>query len=198
MAEAPLIPHEDTLEEIDNPIERPKLLGENEDEIARYLDALEVTSPRERDSTRLRNLYVLREIQALPGTDARWELHRAPIDATRMVDALKTRELALPTFLIGHPARRRAGIERDPTRHGWVGAGSLELDRLVRQATEGSESNVRDRLCGADGRLVDPRADPRRDRTRHLTLTQAVARPLARSPAECPCFSSGSGPGVTR
>jgi hypothetical protein len=172
MAEAPQIPHEDTLEEIDNPIERLKLLGENEDEIAKYLDALEVTSPREREmlheisrtrplarpelfpqahrnmvealeslarhgyhgtqagkrfgplrvvvrwgvtfvaryvvvshirnvSTRLKNLYVLREIQALPGTDERWELHRARIDATRMVDALKTRELALPTFLIG-------------------------------------------------------------------------------------------------
>jgi hypothetical protein len=172
MAEAPLIPHEDTFDEIDNPIERLKLLGENEDEIAKYLDALEVTSPREREmlyeisrtrplaqpelfpqahrnmvealeslarhgyhgtragenlgplraivrwgvtfvaryvvvshirnvSTRLRNLYVLREIQALPGTDERWELHRARIDATRMVDALKTRELALPTFLIG-------------------------------------------------------------------------------------------------
>ena len=45
MAEARQIPHEDTLEEIDNPIERLKLLGENEDEIAKYLDALEVTSP---------------------------------------------------------------------------------------------------------------------------------------------------------
>jgi hypothetical protein len=172
MAEAPQIPHEDTLEEIDNPIERLKLLGENEDEIAKYLDALEVTSPREREmlyeisrtrplahpelfpqahrnmvealeslarhgyhgtqagahlgplrpivrwgvkfvaryvvvshirnvSTRLKNLYVLREIQAPSGTEERWELHRARLDATRMVDALKTRELALPTFLIG-------------------------------------------------------------------------------------------------
>jgi hypothetical protein len=159
-------------EEIDNPIERLKLLGENEDEIAKYLDAMEVTSLREREmlheisrirplayperfpqahrnmvealeslarhgykgtragerlrplrvvvrwgvtfvarylvvshirnvSTQMRNLYVLREIQALPGTEERRELHRARIDATRMVDALKTRELAVPTFLIG-------------------------------------------------------------------------------------------------
>lgn len=172
MAEAPQTSQAETLEDIDNPIERLKLLGENEDEIAKYLDAMEVTSPREREmlheisrtrplahpdlfpqahrnivealeslarhgyhgtqagkrlgplraivrwgvkfvaryvvvshirnlSNRLKNLYVLREIQALPGTDERWELHRARLDATRMVDALKTRELALPTFLIG-------------------------------------------------------------------------------------------------
>jgi hypothetical protein len=162
----------ETLEEIDNPIERLKLLGENDDAIAKYLDAMEVTSPREREmlyeisrtrplarvedfpqahrnmvealeslarhgyhgtaagksvgplrtvirwgvklvaryvvvsyirnmSNQLRNLYGLREIQALPGTDERRELHRARIDAERMVDALKTRELALPTFLVG-------------------------------------------------------------------------------------------------
>jgi hypothetical protein len=165
-------PQADTLEEIDNPIERLKLLRDNEDEIAKYLDAMEVRSPREREmlheisrtrplaypelfpqahrnmvesleslarhgyhgtgagkrlgplrivarwgvrfvarylvvshirnvSTQLRNLYVLREIQAFPGTNERRELHRARIDATRMVDALKTRELGVPTFLIG-------------------------------------------------------------------------------------------------
>jgi hypothetical protein len=170
--EARQAPQTDTLEEIDNPIERLKLLRENEDEIAKYLDAIEVTSPREREmlheisrtrplahpelfpqahrnlvealeslarhgyhgtragkrvgplrilvrwgvtfvarylvvshirnvSTQLRNLYGLREIQALPGTTDRRELHRARIDATRMVDALKTRELGVPTFLIG-------------------------------------------------------------------------------------------------
>jgi hypothetical protein len=163
---------DETLEGIDNPIERLKLLGENDDAIAKYLDAMEVTSPREREmlyeisrtrplarvedfpqahrnmvealeslarhgyhgtaagksvgplrtvirwgvklvaryvvvsyirnmSNQLRNLYGLREIQALPGTDERRELHRARIDAERMVDALKTRELALPTFLVG-------------------------------------------------------------------------------------------------
>jgi hypothetical protein len=49
MAEAPQTSQAETLEEIDNPIERLKLLGENEDEIAKYLDAMEVTSPRERE-----------------------------------------------------------------------------------------------------------------------------------------------------
>jgi CHASE3 domain sensor protein len=36
-------------EEIDNPIERLRLLSGDDDEIAKYLDALEVTSPRERE-----------------------------------------------------------------------------------------------------------------------------------------------------
>jgi hypothetical protein len=166
-------PHEqdELLEEIDNPIERLKLLSDDDDEIAKYLDAIEVTSPREREmlheisrtrplaqperfpqahrnmveslealarhgyhgtragahagplrwfvrygvelvarylvvsyirgiSTRLRNLYILREIQAMPGTHDRRELRRARMDADRMVDALKTKELALPAFLI--------------------------------------------------------------------------------------------------
>jgi hypothetical protein len=170
--EASQSPQDETLEEIDNPIERLKLLGGNDDEIAKYLDAMEVTSPREREmlheisrtrplahpelfpqahrnmvealeslarhgyhgtgagkrlgplrgvvrwgvklvaryvvvsyirtiSKQLRNLYGLREIEALPGTDERRELHRARIDAERMVEALETRELAVPTFLIG-------------------------------------------------------------------------------------------------
>ena len=163
---------DDTIEAIDNPIERLKLLREDEDEIAKYLDALEVTSPREREmlyeisrtrplahlelfpqahrnlvealeslarhgyhgtgagrrlgplrivvrwfvklvarylvvshvkntTNQMRSLYRLREIQALPGTDERRELHRARLDADRMTEALKTKELALPTFLIG-------------------------------------------------------------------------------------------------
>jgi hypothetical protein len=166
---------DELLEEIDNPIERLKLLSGNEDEIAKYLDAIEVTSPREREmmheisrtqplarpdafpqahrnmvealeslarhgyhgtsagqsagplraairwgvqlvarylvvshirniSTRLRNLYGLREIQALPGSPERRELHRARLDAERMVEALETRELALPAFLLGGAA----------------------------------------------------------------------------------------------
>jgi hypothetical protein len=166
---------DELLEEIDNPIERLKLLSGNEDEIAKYLDAIEVTSPREREmmheisrtqplarpdafpqahrnmvealeslarhgyhgtsagqsagplraairwgvqlvarylvvshirniSTRLRNLYGLREIQALPGSEERRELHRARLDAERMVEALETRELALPAFLLGGAA----------------------------------------------------------------------------------------------
>jgi hypothetical protein len=163
------------LEEIDNPIERLKLLSEDESEIAKYLDAIEVTSPREREmlreiartrplarpdlfpqahrnmvealeslarhgyhgtgagkragplravvrwavqavarylvvthiknvSKQLRNLYGLREIQAVPLTEERRELRRARLDADRMVEALETKELVLPTFLIGGAA----------------------------------------------------------------------------------------------
>jgi hypothetical protein len=172
---APETQQEEILEEIDNPVERLKLLSGNDDEIAKYLDAIEVTSPREREmmheisrtrplarpdvfpqahrsmvealeslarhgyhgtaagksagpfrapirwgvqlvarylvvshirnlSTRLRNLYGLREIQALPGSEERRELHRARLDAERMVEALETRELALPAFLLGGAA----------------------------------------------------------------------------------------------
>lgn len=166
---------EDVLEQVDNPIERLKLLSGNDAEISKYLDAIEVTSPREREmmreisrtrplarldlfpqahrnmvealeslarhgyhgsragrrlgplrvvirksvqlvarylvvshvrsvSTAMRNLYGLREIQALPGTDERRELFRARRDADRMVDALKTRELGVPTFLVAGAA----------------------------------------------------------------------------------------------
>ena len=172
MTGTPEAPDGELLEEIDNPIERLKLLSGNDAEIAKYLDAIEVTSPREREmlheisrtrplarpdafpqahrnivealeslarhgyhgtragtragplrpavrwgvqlvarflvvrhirnlSTRLRNLYVLREIQAVPRTSERIELRRARMDAERMVNALKTKELGLPTFLIG-------------------------------------------------------------------------------------------------
>jgi hypothetical protein len=165
-------PEDESVEAIDNPIERLKLLGEDDEAIARYLDSMEVTSPREREmlweisrtrplaqpeafpqahrnmvealeslarhgyhgtaagkslgplrtvvrwvvrfiaryvvvshvrnvSTQMRNLYRLREIQALPGTAERRELFRARYDAERMVDALKTRELAVPTFVVG-------------------------------------------------------------------------------------------------
>jgi hypothetical protein len=161
---------EDVLEEIDNPIERLKLLSGDDAEIDKYLDAIEVTSPREREmmheisrtrplarpdlfpqahrnmvealeslarhgyhgtsaggkmgplragvrwgvqlvgrylvvkhirnvSTKLRNLYGLREIQAVPGSDERHELRRARLDAERMLAALDTKELALPAFL---------------------------------------------------------------------------------------------------
>jgi hypothetical protein len=172
---APETQQDALLEEIDNPIERLKLLSGNDDEIAKYLDAIEVTSPREREmmreisrtrplarpdrfpqahrnmvealeslarhgyhgtvagqrtgplravirwsvqfvarylvvshirnlSTRLRNLYVLREAQALPRSEEHRELRRARMDAERMVDALQTRELALPAFLVGGAA----------------------------------------------------------------------------------------------
>lgn len=160
------------LEDIDNPLERLKLLGEDDEAIARYLDSIEITSPREREmlheisrthtlarlelfpqahrnmvealeslarhgyhgttagaalgpfrslarypvtlvaryvvvshirsvSTQLRNLYGLREIQSPPGSPERLELNLARTDAERMVDALKAREIGLPTFVVG-------------------------------------------------------------------------------------------------
>jgi hypothetical protein len=166
---------EELPEEIDNPIERLKLLSGNDEEIAEYLDTIEVTSPREREmlqeiartrplarpdrfpqahrnmvealeslsrhgykgtaaasragpfrlvarwgvqlvarylvvshlrnvSTQLRNLYGLREIQAVPGSEERYLLRGARMDAERMVDALQTRELALPAFIVGGAA----------------------------------------------------------------------------------------------
>ena len=162
---------EAAFEEVDNPIERLKLLAGNDDEIVRYLDTIEVTSPREREmlreiartrpladldrfprahrnmiealeslarhgyhgtraagsagpmrflirwgvqlvaryvvvshvrnvSRRMRNLYVLREAQALPESKERLELSRARRDGDRIVDALEARELGLPTFLV--------------------------------------------------------------------------------------------------
>ncbi|MGL6280391.1 MAG: hypothetical protein ACRC50_12655 [Gaiella sp.] len=45
-------PVEALLEEIDNPIERLKLLSEDDEGMARYLDALEISSPRERELVR--------------------------------------------------------------------------------------------------------------------------------------------------
>jgi hypothetical protein len=163
-------PRDDVLE-IDNPIERLKLLSGNDDEISRYLDAIEVTSPREREmlheiartrtlarpgdfaqahrnmvealeslarhgfhgstagrsagpfrfvvrwgvqlvarylvvshirdvSNRLRNLYGLREIESRPQTRERILLRRARMDAERMVDALSSREIGIPVFVI--------------------------------------------------------------------------------------------------
>ena len=168
-------PEREAPEDIDNPIERLKLLSEDDEGLAQYLDAIEVTTPREREmmreisrtrplaqptrfpqahrnmaealeslarhgyhgttagrgtgplrvvirwavqlvarylvvsyvkttSTRLRNLYGLREIQALPGSEERRELRRARMDADRMVSALETKELAVLAFLIGGAA----------------------------------------------------------------------------------------------
>jgi hypothetical protein len=173
--ETPQSREEQLLEEIDNPIERLKLLGGNHEEIAKYLDAIEVTSPREREmleeiartrplarldlfpqahrnmvealeslarhgykgtragsrvgpfrvvvrravelvaryvvvshikniSRQLRNLYSLREIQALPTTEEHRALRRARMDAERMVEALETKEFGLPTFILGGAA----------------------------------------------------------------------------------------------
>ena len=157
---------------VEDPLERLKLLSGSDDDIAAYLDSIEVSSPREREmlteisrtaplanverfpvahrnlvealeslarhgyrgtragnglgplrtpvrygvelvaryvvvshirnlTTGLRNLYGLREAQALPSSPTRLELHRARVDAERMVDALKQRPLGIPTFLIG-------------------------------------------------------------------------------------------------
>src|SRR4029450_5075367 len=38
---------------------------------------------------------------SVPGSEVRHELRRARLDAERMVEALQTRELALPAFLLG-------------------------------------------------------------------------------------------------
>jgi hypothetical protein len=169
-------PARDTLlGEIDNPIERLKLLAEDDEGMAAYLDQLEISSPREREMVReiartrplalperflpdhrvmvealeslsrhgykgtqagrrlgpaapavrwlvtlmarylvvsyvksmsrsMRNLYGLREIQAVPDTEERVALNLARTDADRMVDALDQREIGLPTFVVGGAA----------------------------------------------------------------------------------------------
>jgi hypothetical protein len=162
-------------EGLENPLARLKLLGGDDDEIAKFLDSIEVTSPREREllweisrtrplahpdefphahrnmaealeslarhgyrgthagerlgrlavvvrwgvmlvarylvvshirntANQIRNLYIMREIQATPGTPERLALNRARVDADRMVEAVAAKELALPTFLIGGAA----------------------------------------------------------------------------------------------
>ena len=166
---------EEVLEEIDNPIERLKLLSGDDNEIAKYLDAMEVTSPREREMlheiSRTRPLArpdlfpqahrnMVEALESLVATriprhecgqepgppprrypvgspargslrrrvahpehldeapeslrppgdpglarsEERHELRRARLDAERMIDALQTRELALPAFLLGGAA----------------------------------------------------------------------------------------------
>jgi hypothetical protein len=160
---------------LENPIEQLKLLSGDDEQIAHYLDTLEVTGPREREllteisrtqplarpdrfptdhrqmvealeslarhgyrgstagrrlgplrpvarygveliarylvvshlrdvSTTMRNLYILREIQALPGSPERRELRRARMDGERLVEALKRSSIGVPTFLVGGAA----------------------------------------------------------------------------------------------
>ncbi len=172
VAQAAQTSQDELLEEIDNPIERLKLLSGNDDEISKYLDAMEVTSLREREmlheisrtraladvekfppahrnmvealeslarhgyhgssagrglgplrsaasfavqlvarylvvthirntTHQMRNLYGLREIQALPSTDERRELRRARMDSDRIVAALETNEIGIPVFVYG-------------------------------------------------------------------------------------------------
>ena len=62
--------------------------------VVRYL----VISHVRNASTQMRNLYTLREIQAVSGSEERYVLRRARRDAKRRVDALKARELAVPAF----------------------------------------------------------------------------------------------------
>lgn len=64
--------------------------------VARYVVVSYVRSV----AVRLRNLYILREAEALPGSHERLELSRARRDGERMVEALRTRELGVPTFLV--------------------------------------------------------------------------------------------------
>ena len=87
---------ETTLEGIDNPIERLKLLAGNDEEIARYLDTIEVTSPRERE--------MLQEIARTQRSPPR----RFPQAHRNMVEALES--LARHGF---HGSPR--GDERRPT-----------------------------------------------------------------------------------
>src|SRR4029453_7645460 len=65
--------------------------------VARYL----VVSYIRNLVKQIRNLYVMREIQSVIGTRERLALTRARSDAEQMLEALKTNEVAVPTFLIG-------------------------------------------------------------------------------------------------
>lgn len=67
---------DDALEAIDNPIERLKLLREDEDEIAKYLDAMEVTSPREREM-----LHEISRTRPLAHLDLFPQAHRNLVEA---------------------------------------------------------------------------------------------------------------------
>jgi hypothetical protein len=196
-------------EAIDNPIEQLKLLAGDDEEVARYLDALDVRSPREREmlreiartqpladpdrfpvdhrnmvealeslsrhgfrgsaagarlgplrpvarwavqlvarylvvshlrnvATTLRNLYGLRESESVPGSVERRELRRARLDAERMVGSLETRELGVPTFVIGGAAvpvvasiGRAAGVFREPVWATVIGVVGLVVALLV-------------------------------------------------------------------
>ena len=193
----------------EDPLERLKLLSGSDDEIAAYLDSIEVSSPREREmlteisrtaplanierfplahrnlvealeslarhgfrgtragsrlgplrapvrfgvelvaryvvvsyirnlTTSLRNLYGLREAQAVPSSQARLELHRSRVDAERMVDALKQRELGIPTFLIGGALiplfasiGRATGLLRDFRLAGAIGVAGVVISLVV-------------------------------------------------------------------
>jgi hypothetical protein len=94
----------DLFGEVANPIEQLKLLSGNDDQIARYLDALEVTTPREREL-----LIEISRTQPL----ARPE--RFPVDHRQMVEALES--LARHGYK-GSSAGRRLGPLRPVARWG--------------------------------------------------------------------------------
>jgi hypothetical protein len=243
----------------EDPLERLKLLSGSDDEIAAYLDSIEVSSPREREmlteisrtsslaeverfpvahrnlvealeslarhgyrgtragsrlgplkapvrygvelvaryvvvsyirnlTTTLRNLYGLREAQAVPSSQARLELHRARVDAERMVDALKQRPLGIPTFLIGGAliplvasVGRATGLLRDFRLAGAVGVvgviislvvswfilrGTAMASRRIRLATHGPVASLWSTIgfCG----------NPPRDQSRKFVIAAIV------------------------
>ena len=163
---------EDARQEYDNPLDRLRLLGGDDDEIAAFLDELEVRSPREREmlaeiaraaqlarpdrfltdhrlvlaaieslrrhghhgtragtslgrlqlpvrflvelvaryvvvahvkdvAMNLRNLYWLRELQSTGGSLERELLAGARADAQALVEVTRSRELGIPTFVLG-------------------------------------------------------------------------------------------------
>ena len=69
----------DNREELPNPIEQLKLLSGDDEQVARYLDSLEVTGPREREM--LTEISRTRPL-ALP--------ERFPVDHRQMVEALES------------------------------------------------------------------------------------------------------------
>src|ERR687896_2536455 len=69
-------PRAERLDEIDNPIERLKLLGEDEDAIRKYLDSIEVTSPREREM-----LHEISRTRPLARFDRFPEAHRNMVES---------------------------------------------------------------------------------------------------------------------
>ena len=98
-----------TLEGIDNPIERLKLLAGNDEEIARYLDTIEVTSPREREM-----LQEIARTQPLAHPEQFPQAHRNMVEALELLArhgyhgtrAAKSAGPLLVAGPVGRPARR--------------------------------------------------------------------------------------------
>src|SRR4051794_34912345 len=142
--------------------------------IARYL----VVSHIRDVSTTMRNLYALREMQALPGSADRRELRRARMDGERLVDALRRNSIGVPTFLVGgagvdlrlrrareRPARGRALGSRG-RRRGHADRTSRVVDDPARRGPRLAPHPPRD---GGD--------DPGRHRRDHVSAASAGWRP---------------------